>query len=419
MFHFIPHHTHVQASTEHQAETVPARQTFHRFGELPFELRSTIWHMAMRPAGIRGVHRFSIIPGLRNRVNASLGHSALAVRHEDDQEAKNIDFQVSAPPNNNSPPDDAHPAYSWGLGNHSTYLWDAGLWTACAESRRLMMKRREAVLKRAEAEELQQITDSGWSGRTKNVRKGHVVEKFNFLRSTMTIALASGEQVPLAIYGCDLHVLDVHPHLLSYMAHSDPSPIFLSSPDGDKPTFSFGALFKQINHPQHVAVEFNPRWNVNLENDFPGGIGTVFRMMAERSPRGFIARVAYACAEQAHAIRAGSVISRFSCKLWLIDHERGAAQLRRRHDSPRTRDNAERTLRCREGVEFRDCKDRYVALNIGGPPVRDEWDEPDPDFVGEYHQTAAFFLEHLGRIFELDHEEVKEYLGVLLVSPDE
>lgn len=313
--HFLYNHTHVQASTEHQMETTSTRQIFHRFGELPFELRSMVWHMAMRPVGLRGVQRFSILPGW-GRGSASLDHLRLGVWHQD-QGIRRLELQVSASIANNSSSSAAHPVYSWSLGNPSACPWDAGLWTACAESRRFMMKHREAVLKRAEAEELQQIAGggSGWSDNIEDVRT-QVVEKFKFLRSAMTITLDSGEQVPLTIDRCDPHVLNIQRNLLSLNTLRDLSSIFLSSQYGDKSTFQFGPLFKQINNPQHVALEFDPSRNVNLQSDFPPGSRAVFKMMVEPSPRGFIARVTYFCAAQACAIRMGeSIYSRFSCKL--------------------------------------------------------------------------------------------------------
>ncbi|KAK3941753.1 hypothetical protein QBC46DRAFT_381908 [Diplogelasinospora grovesii] len=89
-------------------------QTFHQFGQLPWELREMIWTLVIRPAR-PGVHIFEMYS------------------YRDGEVSKKYDV---APFVRNRPPDSQLTATMSGTNrNPSTYLIDGGLWTACRESR--------------------------------------------------------------------------------------------------------------------------------------------------------------------------------------------------------------------------------------------------------------------------------------------
>ncbi len=103
-------------------------QTFHNFANLPYELRHQIWHMAIRPAG-PGIHHFSIFQSAKNN-NSSL--TKLALR--DNEQHAHCDHKAAAPRVAGM-----QKLHSRMQGNPSYYLWDAGLWTTCTESREIML----------------------------------------------------------------------------------------------------------------------------------------------------------------------------------------------------------------------------------------------------------------------------------------
>ncbi|KAH7152764.1 hypothetical protein EDB81DRAFT_945720 [Dactylonectria macrodidyma] len=106
---------------------------FHRFLELPWELREDIWRLAIRPA-YPGVHVFTIYNSRFDK-DASLNEiQDIVTTHEGYPKTR-----LAAPRWGSRAIGDTfnsreHTA-SWTCNNPSTYLIDAGLWTACKESR--------------------------------------------------------------------------------------------------------------------------------------------------------------------------------------------------------------------------------------------------------------------------------------------
>ena len=103
-------------------------QRFHCFANLPYELRRKIWQMAIRPAN-SGVHHFSIF----NSANDNNSPSAKFAILDNAQHSK-FEYKAAAPRAACT-----QTVYSWTQGNPSSYLWDTGLWTACKESREIIM----------------------------------------------------------------------------------------------------------------------------------------------------------------------------------------------------------------------------------------------------------------------------------------
>ncbi|KAF5005224.1 hypothetical protein FDECE_8345 [Fusarium decemcellulare] len=99
---------------------------FHRFAELPWELRDQIWNLAVRPAH-PGVHTFKLYDQdkdgvMKGTVNVGLGDPWF-----------HVCLRLAAPEYNKSSGTDI-----CNNNNFSTYLIDGGLWTACKESRLIM-----------------------------------------------------------------------------------------------------------------------------------------------------------------------------------------------------------------------------------------------------------------------------------------
>ncbi|KAJ0165589.1 hypothetical protein CTA2_10692 [Colletotrichum tanaceti] len=109
-------------------------KTFHNFPLLPGELRDEIWDKAVRRRGQRGVHHFS-----------AFGATSYCTRQVPEEftneylleKLSKRQFHVFGAPT--SPGTPSSP--SWIIGNPSTYAIDAGLWTACRESRAAMFRR--------------------------------------------------------------------------------------------------------------------------------------------------------------------------------------------------------------------------------------------------------------------------------------
>lgn len=83
--------------------------TFHYFSALPCELRLQIWELSVRPTqpNMVGIHYVS-----------------MTERPKEDNKAVN-----------------AVPRIGYGdARNRSAYMWDAGLWATCRESRKVAMK---------------------------------------------------------------------------------------------------------------------------------------------------------------------------------------------------------------------------------------------------------------------------------------
>ncbi|RSL73764.1 hypothetical protein CEP54_000134 [Fusarium duplospermum] len=95
---------------------------FHRFPDLPWELRDMIWNFALRP-NIPGVHVFKLY-------NKTTDHG---VDRNVDVFDQHGSLRLAAPQNNKT-------SITRNRDNPSTYLIDGGLWTACKESN-LVMKR--------------------------------------------------------------------------------------------------------------------------------------------------------------------------------------------------------------------------------------------------------------------------------------
>lgn len=114
---------------------------FHRFDELPRELRDQIWDLTIRDEA-PGVHFFTahdLLSGLSHFTLPDKVDGSKQVKHRDKQgisdENSFVPCTLSAPRHRNGGPQ------KWNSYNLSAYLQDSGLWTACWESRLRMLRR--------------------------------------------------------------------------------------------------------------------------------------------------------------------------------------------------------------------------------------------------------------------------------------
>ncbi|KAF4920062.1 hypothetical protein CGCVW01_v007249 [Colletotrichum viniferum] len=106
--------------------------SFFSFSLLPGEIRDQIWDFSTRPIGARGVHYFSALDAWDNTRPIPEAFK----QHTISRTLENQNQILAAPlvGNETSCP-------SWYDANRSTYAIDAGLWTACKESRAAMYRR--------------------------------------------------------------------------------------------------------------------------------------------------------------------------------------------------------------------------------------------------------------------------------------
>lgn len=107
--------------------------TFHRFVYLPWDIREQIWKFALRPS-LPGVHTFKLYkPNSGNGTDENIDIIACHTRQGS--------LRLAAPDREEKSPTGNHNTeITQNQGNHSTYLIDGGLWTACKESRHVIQR---------------------------------------------------------------------------------------------------------------------------------------------------------------------------------------------------------------------------------------------------------------------------------------
>ncbi|RDA93833.1 hypothetical protein CP533_6401 [Ophiocordyceps camponoti-saundersi (nom. inval.)] len=385
-----------------------APTSFDFFPLLPCELRLHVWKLAIRPPGA-GVHRLSI-----------LDNSSSSSQHVDGGDArltavppppftttattssllkKKKRKKKSLPKHVAAAPGDASHESAWTRGNSSASLWDAGMWTACVESRQVMTRHFR----------LRYWQDAGRS----LLRAGGywspaaVAEELQDMTS-MAVARNDGSKEDRCFV--------VQPH----------RDLFWLEPQDWKSTVDWPTLFADLpftsalggyGHLSHIAVEFDPSWNVDLPKD----LATLLR---ECTPRGFVARALAECAT-----------NRLYCFIWLIDRRlRRLARASSSSTSTITTTTTSTTTTSTtttttttttvtdeddEGpMTFYDCDHVYVETESG------DLDERQYGSKSEFGKTAVYFTQQLGIIGNGDYTlmgddvdsfdfGVDDYLGVL------
>ncbi|KAJ3469558.1 hypothetical protein MRS44_003623 [Fusarium solani] len=106
---------------------------FHRFFYFPWDIREQIWKFALRPS-LPGVHTFKLYkPNSGNGTDENIDIIACHTRQGS--------LRLAAPDRKQKSPTGNHNTdITQNQGNHSTYLVDGGLWTACNESRHVIQR---------------------------------------------------------------------------------------------------------------------------------------------------------------------------------------------------------------------------------------------------------------------------------------
>lgn len=187
--------------------------TFHRFAELPWELRDQIWNLAVRLSR-PGVQIFKLYdpetePYLNNAMDVSF-----------DDYYRHNNYGIAIPDRNDN--------------NSSAYLVDGGLWTVCKESRRVM------------------------EHRSKSQRASR--EKINHMQpQNKPDALATGYYKD---HDGNSHYFTVLPYQDLFLFQlEDPATIDWEQFPGEIP---LGASIWRFHGRLNIALEFKPEWGLQL-----------------------------------------------------------------------------------------------------------------------------------------------------------
>ncbi|KAJ3550311.1 hypothetical protein NM208_g34 [Fusarium decemcellulare] len=305
----------------HYLESSPAK--FYLFPVLPCELRLKIWELAVRPNdGKRGLHHFSISNSERN-IDPSFRLVGTSYQ--------NSCYVIAAP--SRSP---LRRLISGAAVNSSAYLWDAGLWTACKESREVM-KRYFKV--RQWAEKYPRRVGRG------SAMPRHYDNEMARGRDCSFSATATvwdyPEQWQLTVQPLvDLFCIDIRG--LHCCAGQWADAIA---------SFPFPRWWQANTSVRHIALEFNPRWN----DHFPQNMGSMF---FEYSARGFIVHNLWANTPSGPKVGT-----------WLID-----------------RRICWRALKDQPAQVFYDCGEEYVEINSEQAKYQND---------NQYKETAICFIKKL------------------------
>ncbi|KAJ3548416.1 hypothetical protein NM208_g1024 [Fusarium decemcellulare] len=248
--------------------------TFRYFPKLPSELRLHIWKLAVRhyDDNRNGLHYF--LKSGDNKLDPS--PAVLCSYSLDSDVASYQDFPAST-------------SHSATIGNRSAFMWDTGLWTACRESREVMVGHYERC---------------GWGEVNLGHPRGAELDWSSIANADMfdtscsppyelsrTSIELNGKWAALRLPSQDIFC--IRPEDWNYMAsRSD--------------LFPFTYFCKDHKPFYQIAVEFDPTWNFNLPDNH-------IDMMSGSSPPAFAAELVSMC------IKDGKYSDDADFCIWLID----------------------------------------------------------------------------------------------------
>lgn len=197
--------------------------TFHRFFDLPWELRDMIWKFALRP-DVPGVHIFKLYnsnldEGADKNINVSNPYD---IEH----------LRLAAPQSNKS-------SITRNRNNPSTYLIDGGLWTACRESRLVMEGN---------------FNCKKW----KSSSEDRVLYRSNMIKEEM-------DRPQTSYFACrngNLHFFTVFPNKdLFILRPQNLETINWTNFDWD---VVLGSYMHDFGGLQNIALEYNPEWGYDI-----------------------------------------------------------------------------------------------------------------------------------------------------------
>lgn len=301
--------------------------TFHKFSELPYELRRQVWDSAIRPSEYGGLHHF-VIKGPDELDKSTSKNFTVLWNQGSPPKAGSYSVAVEKLGKQGDSPALDNPVH------RSAYLWDAGLWTACYESREAMMDHFKLRQWRQGREELISRFRKFDSGTFESFFRPK--REYWDLPSMQTVD-QEAQEWPLLV--------NTYRDLFCLTFPNWPLEIDLPS--------VFWNLYFPSNHYGHgpiryLAIEFDPSWNLNFPNSYS-------QLLEEPSARGFLARVVKDCTNE-----------ELECFIWLID---------RSVRVPRQRQKTEPNV-------FYDCGTAYIEADCR----RIDWDDD-----GLSQSAGAFF----------------------------
>lgn len=233
---------------------------FYQFFHLPYELRELIWLFAIRPAGHAGaIHH--IIWGSEEGADGSLDSDTfIKVYHWEktlnEFEAacvgvlpgqKTVVSKLAHPRSNSAP--------SVTFGRQSACFWDSGLWTACKESRAIIMKQKLKLCNQ------------------KGLSAGAVLRK-RVLQHQLSDTISE-----------EWHILvDRSNDLLCYTFQDEDFLRFLNSNIGED--LRIRLQIPLVDFQYHIGVEFDPSW----DDPWPESL---YDSLKEPSTRGLLLRMVH------------------------------------------------------------------------------------------------------------------------------
>lgn len=329
-----------------------ALQTFSCFPQLPPEIRLSIWEHALRPTDRGGgLHKFSIMEfdecfGAHfQRGHATLPYPPAATEYP--TYMAGVPRLIKSPHNENRP------------RNESACLWDAGLWAACSESRRVIANNLNRSLCRLENESSSAHEE---------------IESPDNDATAVMMTMSRKNEIWTLIVRPYQDLFCLTP--LNWGMQIDWTTMFDS--------FAFSASSSGYGPVKNIAVEFDPSWNFNLPT-------TIEELRKESTPRGFTARAEWQYVD---------------INLWLIDrHASRAPKKETPTSSPRIFYDCEQDYIETTATEIRDSEVEYTHTAAFFLDQMESLRNPDND------PGIAFFLAMAQGIWDSMH------LGILTCRP--
>lgn len=337
-------------------------ETFHFFGQLPGELRSKIWQLAIRDDK-RGVHLFHIYdPGLDKDVGSTRDIPYLPMSGGDFRvaaprcrEDSSISMSVSLSTSTICTPiirdrwSDRFKSASRIDGNISMYTVDGGLWTACKESRYYMERF---------------FLPEQWPIQKKKERLCHGAYKpcTTYFCKEEERAKHSTEHMHQKTKTRDIQYLTVRPHLDLFFLQ----PHCLEAFPWHHISSSSRGMWRlaNIDGIEHIALEYDPEWGIQLEkNPTHPILDTLFNVVKQ--------------------------LYEFSCTLWFIDYG-----LRRKPGVCLERMRREGRRKSEERIFYATDRQYVEVASTTGMYFRDVW-EHYYEFEGENFASSFQFLQYL------------------------
>ncbi|KAG5782449.1 hypothetical protein H9Q73_003883 [Fusarium xylarioides] len=263
---------------------------FHRFPNLPAELRLKVWKAACFPctANHRGIHYIDL---------ATIGDGSLSkfqIRDNVPMEMRALHPDCQTSPNAQGPV---------GRANRSAYMWDAGLWRACKESREVIsMHFQLRIWRRTQDKQIDPLElDEGLSRACQPYLSKVALEFFSSDEEEVVYGKRPGHKGP--VHACEPFLptcllFSNKEHVERFMVMPTRDLFFVKNLSGKQLPVSLEEPLLHVpcpngqkivlRHSFNLVLGFDTSWN----DDFPVGWN---ELKKEESPRGLFATWANNC----------------------------------------------------------------------------------------------------------------------------